>query len=227
MEAHVDEKRIARDGWPYTRLEFIEHYGRDWRAHWEEASIATAGAAPQPAAAQPAAVEPIAAADRAVPQLAVENIGRGGVEQPAVVEPSTAAGSAVPQPARIWSDTPYHLRVLPMQSQELARVFPAHPYYNSARDALNGACALLYNFLPLLATDFTNFDLARTLGEPGSVVVAEAVVRVRDANRPPTNRVDFRVQKQRRGCAASSGPRARGRHGPSRHVHQQRFIPLV
>ena len=34
MEAHVDEKRIARDGWPYTRLEFIEHYGRDWRAHW-------------------------------------------------------------------------------------------------------------------------------------------------------------------------------------------------
>ena len=107
MEAHVDEKRIARDGWPYTRLEFIEHYGRDWRAHWEEASIATAGAAPQPAAAaQPAAVEPIAAADRAVPQLAVENIGRGGVEQPAVVEPSTAAGSAVPQPAGIWSETP-------------------------------------------------------------------------------------------------------------------------
>ena len=110
MEAHVDEKRIARDGWPYTRLEFIEHYGRDWRAHWEEASIATAGAAPQPAAtAQPAAVEPIAAADRAVPQLAVENIGRGGVEQPAVVEPSTAAGSAVPQLAGIWSETPLSL----------------------------------------------------------------------------------------------------------------------
>ena len=122
MKAHVDEKRIARDGWPYTRLEFIEHYVKDWRAQWEEASIATAGAAPQPAAGQPAAVEPIAAADRAVPQLAVENIGRGGVEQPAAVEPSTAAGSAVPQPAGIWSETSYHFRVLPMQSEKLARL---------------------------------------------------------------------------------------------------------
>ena len=114
-----------------------------------------------------------------------------------------------------------------MKSEQLARAFPDHPYYNSARAALNGACTLLYDFLPLLATDFTNFDLAKTLVEPGSVVVAEAVARVRDANRPPTNRVDFRVQTQRRGCAASSGPRARVRHGPSRHVHQQRFIPLV
>ena len=46
-----DETRIARDGRPYTRLEFNEHYGEDWHAYWEEASIATAGGAPQPAAA--------------------------------------------------------------------------------------------------------------------------------------------------------------------------------
>ena len=45
-----DETRIARDGRPYTRLEFIEHYKENWNACWEEASIATAGGAPQPAA---------------------------------------------------------------------------------------------------------------------------------------------------------------------------------
>ena len=48
-----DENRIAKDGRPYTRLEFNEHYGEDWHAYWEEASIATAGGAPQPAAAGP------------------------------------------------------------------------------------------------------------------------------------------------------------------------------
>ena len=36
------EQRIARNGWPYTRRDFIEFYGEDWNARWEEASIATA-----------------------------------------------------------------------------------------------------------------------------------------------------------------------------------------
>ena len=46
-----EEKRIAWNGWPYTRREFIEYYGENSNARWEEASIATAGGAPQPAAA--------------------------------------------------------------------------------------------------------------------------------------------------------------------------------
>ena len=46
-----EEKRIAGDGRPYTRREFSEYYGESWNARWEEASIATAGGAPQPAAA--------------------------------------------------------------------------------------------------------------------------------------------------------------------------------
>ena len=46
-----EERRIALDGMPYTRLEFMEYYGENWNACWLEASIATAGGAPQPAAA--------------------------------------------------------------------------------------------------------------------------------------------------------------------------------
>ena len=46
-----EQRRIALDGMPYTSLEFKEHYGENWNACWQEASIATAGGAPQPAAA--------------------------------------------------------------------------------------------------------------------------------------------------------------------------------
>ena len=46
-----EQRRIALDGMPYTGLEFKEYYGENWNACWQEASIATAGGAPQPAAA--------------------------------------------------------------------------------------------------------------------------------------------------------------------------------
>ena len=46
-----EEQRIARDGMPYTFLQFIEYYGERGNARWQEAPIATAGGAPQPAAA--------------------------------------------------------------------------------------------------------------------------------------------------------------------------------
>ena len=51
-----EEKRIAWDGRPYTRLEFMDYYGNDWNTRWGEASIAPAGGAPQPAAAAGAPV---------------------------------------------------------------------------------------------------------------------------------------------------------------------------
>ena len=37
-----EEIRIAWDGWPYTGLQFIEHYSENSEARWEEASMATA-----------------------------------------------------------------------------------------------------------------------------------------------------------------------------------------
>ena len=46
-----EEIRIAWNNRPYTRREFEKYYGENWRAPWEEASIATAGGGPQPAAA--------------------------------------------------------------------------------------------------------------------------------------------------------------------------------
>ena len=46
-----EERRIALDGMPYTGLEFMEYYGENWNACWQEASIATAGGAPHLAAA--------------------------------------------------------------------------------------------------------------------------------------------------------------------------------
>ena len=46
-----EEQRFARDGMPYTFLQFIEYYGERGNARWQEAPIATAGGAPQPAAA--------------------------------------------------------------------------------------------------------------------------------------------------------------------------------
>ena len=45
------ETRIARGGWPYTRREFMNHYGGAWKDRWQEAPRAPAGGAPQPAAA--------------------------------------------------------------------------------------------------------------------------------------------------------------------------------
>ena len=44
-----EEQRFARDGMPYTFLQFIEYYGERGNARWQEAPIATAGGAPQPA----------------------------------------------------------------------------------------------------------------------------------------------------------------------------------
>ena len=46
-----DEPRIARDGRPYTRLEFKEYYGEHWYVYWGQASIATAGGGAHPPAA--------------------------------------------------------------------------------------------------------------------------------------------------------------------------------
>ena len=73
-----DERRIARNGQVYTRLEFDDYYGAESSARWEEATIANAGAAqpgdgaasgsafptttgPQPPLAQPAPTVPGAA----------------------------------------------------------------------------------------------------------------------------------------------------------------------
>ena len=46
-----EEQRFARDGMTYTFVQFIEYYGERGNARWQEASITTAGGAPQPAAA--------------------------------------------------------------------------------------------------------------------------------------------------------------------------------
>ena len=77
-----DENRIARDGRPYTRNEFIEHYGEEWQVYWEQASIATAGGAPQPAAAAAGAPQPGAAAGTALTetQASVDNSATEGVQ---------------------------------------------------------------------------------------------------------------------------------------------------
>ena len=69
--------------------------------------------------------------------------------------------------------------------------FPNHSVYHTLRDAINGACGPLYSHLPLKTADFTNFDVAAELNEPGAVVVAEIVKRVPDPNRAPKKRVDF------------------------------------
>ena len=69
--------------------------------------------------------------------------------------------------------------------------FPNLRVYHTLREAIDGACGRLYPRLPLLTATFTDFDVAQALGEPGAIVVAEEVVRVPSANRPPSNRVDF------------------------------------
>ena len=47
-----------------------------------------------------------------------------------------------------------------------------------------------------MTATFTTFDVAEALGEAGAIVVAEQVERVRDMNRPPSNRVDFICYKE-------------------------------
>ena len=40
-----EEHRIAWDARQYTLDEFREYYGENWRAHWDQAPIATTGGA--------------------------------------------------------------------------------------------------------------------------------------------------------------------------------------
>ena len=89
---------------------------------------------------------------------------------------------------------PFFTEVLPRNAQRLEDT-PGHMRYRTLREAINGANGPLYNYLPLLAAAFTNFDVAEKLGERGALVVAEQVVRVRDPNREH-NRVDFFCYKE-------------------------------
>ena len=86
---------------------------------------------------------------------------------------------------------PFFTEVLPRKAQELEDGFPRHRRYRTLREAIDGASTALCPWLPLLTATFTDFDVAEALGEPGAIVVAEQVVRVPTANRPPANRVDF------------------------------------
>ena len=93
---------------------------------------------------------------------------------------------------------PFFTEVLPRNAQELEDMFPRHMRYRTLREAMNGANEGLYDSLPLSAAAFTDFDVAEALGEPGALVVAEQVVRVRDPNSRPRwrNRVDFFCYKK-------------------------------
>ena len=168
----LHETRIAWDGRPYTRLEFMNHNGEAWNARWEEASIATAGGAPQPAAAagpggpctpaqlSPPALEgparlrpwtiagapqPGAAAGPSVP-------GTPGQQPPQAQAAPTNAGApqpgAVPVGVEQWSQVPFFAEVLPMKGQELANLFPNRSVYLTLRAAIDGACGPLYPYLP-------------------------------------------------------------------------------
>ena len=90
---------------------------------------------------------------------------------------------------------PFFTVVLPRHAQELEYRFPRHRRYRTLREAMIGAEEKLYDCLPLSAAAFTDFDVAAALGEPGALVVAEQVVRVRDPNRAH-NRVDFFCYKE-------------------------------
>ena len=175
-----DEQRIARNGRPYTRLEFMDHYGEEWNARWQEASIATAGGAPQPAAA----------AGPGVPSTP-------GQQPPQAQAAPTNAGAPQPGAQNVllhtfsWCQALFFTDVLPANTQELANLVPNWIVYRSLRAAIDGASGALYQHLPLLTSAFTNFDVAEALGEQGAIVVAEEVVRVPSPNRPPGNRVDF------------------------------------
>ena len=94
-----------------------------------------------------------------------------------------------------WRGTRYFQEYLPEQLQKLKSSFPNPPSYNCLRDAINGAYGELYEFLPLDTKDFIGINTAEALGETGSMVVAEKVVRVPDHNRQRKNRVDFFVYK--------------------------------
>ena len=90
-----------------------------------------------------------------------------------------------------WADSKFILQVLPRNHENFQRVVGRRRQWSKARDLVNAAYGELYDHLPLLARDFTSFDLAEELHEKDAIIVIERVTRVSDSNRPGHDRVDF------------------------------------
>ena len=204
----TEERRQAGDEEWYTEEEFQRFYGNgSWKWHWERAGQQIA--APAAPAAEPPAAPAAVPGDPALAPAASGSDAAGSDAPPgpgATPGPAPTAHAAAPAPAVLqlalvptglgnlefgWGRLPFFGEKLPRKAQELADLFPDHGMYTSLRAAIDGACGPLYQYLPLLTTTFTDFDVAEALGETGAIVVAEQVVRVLDVNRPDDNRVDF------------------------------------
>ena len=91
----------------------------------------------------------------------------------------------------IWSGARFFHETLPRKMDGFRRRCPEAKRAQRLREALDMAAETYYEFLPLLVSTFSSFDVAEKLKEKGSVVVAEVVARIPDNNRRPRYRVDF------------------------------------
>ena len=117
------ERRLARNRWPYTRIEFLQWYGDAGEHEWADAGILPISAPPRLGDGRPDGVnsETMSAISAAQPDMTT----RAAAQLPA----GSADGLAVPAPLM-----PEH--VIAIQQEEAARG-PPRSLHRLARDALN------------------------------------------------------------------------------------------
>ena len=139
------ERRIARDGQAYTRLEFNQFYEENWLARWQEASPTTAGAPqpgpPQPRQGQAQASPTPAGAPQPGPPQPQQGLAQvapttptpptsAQIPPPPTRTPPSSSSAGAPQPGapqgeqRSWVRTPFFTEVLPQKDRDLQIAFP-------------------------------------------------------------------------------------------------------
>jgi len=209
------ERRIARDGVPYTQEQFLEFYGEFWGPQlWEEAAWHAAGAlqpggqvsgAPQPAA--PPAMAHAAAEVPSSPVTEPAGLPPATPPQPGGPPSSSALplrlSGGAPQPGgNPWQGSFFLTRILQQNWDTLRRECPHLWLATTPRGAIDKAY-WLQDYLPLPVQAFVDCDLVAALCDTSGAgqvaqrtvhaVVAEKIPRIPDHPCSPRVRVDFFV----------------------------------
>jgi len=164
------------EGWEVLSTGTASQQGGSW---WDTGASQPDASSWDTGASQPEGSSRGATADAPAPQQTLAIARCAGASQP---------GDAADAPL---AQRPFFTDVLPRQHRVLDRILPDRRKAGTLREVVDQACGPLYDHLPLSTSAFATFDVAEALGEPGAIVVAEVIMRVPDANRPPRKRVDL------------------------------------